>query len=490
MTCKTSYVTATDNPSAAAVPEETGTSGAGHLSVAELPPAQRTGLIVGLCIGVLAVAFEMFAITAAMPTIAPQVEGMTVRYAWAFTMFVIGQAFSIIVVGRLVDRLGAFKPLAAGLVFFGIGLALAGSSSYWFTFLTARVVQGLGGGALTIAVMVVIAEVFSDTQRSMMVTIFSFCYLLPAFVGPPAAAFIAVNLGWRWVFWLIIPLLVGAAIVGYRPVHRLYRGRQIRGASQNDIPIWAALAGTGGIALLQGAGQDIAWQSIGLAVGGLVAVGIAMPRLMPHGFWRIRPGMPALMWVRLTLAGAFFASQSFMTYLLQEDRKLDAQTASWALAIGALGWVSGTLLQSRAWLRLRRDQIMVAGAAFTAFGVGLIAVFAGWHQVPIWVAGVALLLAGFGMGLGITSTNLALMTLSPPADIGRNTSSLQVSDSLGSAFFGGIAGTIMATLQEHFHTPLPKTFGWIYAVNGVVALLALFLALRMGRVRNESSGVG
>jgi len=477
-------------------PDTENVSADGHLMVAALRPWERVGLMVSMCVGVLAVAFEMYAINSTAILIVPDLDGMS-RYAWAFTMFALGQVFSIIVVGRLVDRFGAFKPLAAGVALFMIGLTLAGSAHFMFTFLAARAVQGLGGGALNIALMVVVAEVYPGKQRANMMTVFAFCFLLPAFIGPGVAVSIAVHLGWRLVFWLIIPLMAVAAVVGFWPVFQLYRRRVTQAPRADDAPVWAAVAGIVGLAIIQGVSQRLGgeigsaldWRVITLAIVGVAAVGAAMPRLMPPGFWRFRAGMASLMWVRLTLAGAFFASSSFLTLMLTQDRGIGQERAGWALAFGALGWTLGTLLQSRSWVKMRRDHIIVVGAATTTAAIATMAVFAGWAAVPLGVAIVALVVAGFGMGLGVASTSLALMTLSPPESIGRNTSSLQVADGVGSAFVAGVGGTIMAALP--MARGLAITFGWIFAVNAFVALLALLLTLtRLGRVHNEASGVG
>jgi len=452
--------------------------------------------MVSVCAGVLAVAFEMYAINSTMILIGPALNGMT-QYAWAFTMFALGQVFSIIVVGRLVDRFGAFKPLAAGVALFMVGLTLAGSAHFMITFLAARAVQGLGGGALNIALMVVVAEVYPSKQRANMMTVFAFCFLLPAFVGPGVAVFIAVHLGWRLVFLLIIPIMAVAAVAGFWPVFQLYRHRVTQAPRKDDAPVWAAVAGIVGLAIIQWVSQSLSgeigraldWRVIALAVIGVAAVGLAMPRLMPPGFWRFQTGMAALMWVRLTLAGAFFASSSFLTLMLTQDRGIGTERAGWALSFGALGWTLGTLLQSRSWMRLRRDRIILIGAVTTAAAIATMAVFAGWSAVPLGVAIAALVAAGFGMGMGVASTSLALMTLSPPESIGRNTSSLQVADGVGSAFVAGIGGTIMAALP--MSRGLAITFGWIFAINAGVAALALLLTLtRMGRVHNDASGVG
>ena len=477
---------------------EASTEPGGHLSVDMLSGPARAGLMTALCIGVLGAAFEMFSITTIMPNVANEFSAMN-HFAWGFTMFIIGQVFSFIVSGRLIDRFGAFKPLAVGVGLFAFGLILAAASTHLATFLAARTVQGLGGGAMNIAVMVVIAEVFPPHRRSIMMTIFSFCYLAPAFFGGPLAAFIAnaPGLGWRWDFWMIIPFLVIAAIVGYQPVRTLYRHRAARSGTPDEAPVWAAIAGTGGMGLLQAASQsfvqlkslsDLNWTTIVFAVAGIVALGFAMHRLMPPGFWRFSTGMASLMWVRLALAGAFFACQSFVVLMLMQARGLSQQMASWAMAVGAIGWVAATILQARPELKLRRDQIITVGSSFVSFAILFIAAMAAWPRIPLGFGVVIMIVAGFGMGLSSASTSLAVMTMSPSDAIGHNTSALQVADGLGSAFFAGLSGIIMPVLTAR--VSVHATFGWMYAVNGVVALASMVLSLRLGRVRNESSGVG
>jgi len=457
----------------------------------------QNGGKVALCTGVVGAAFEMFSIVVVMPVVAGDIDPEFDWYVWPFTMFLVGQVFAIIVSGRLIDRFGAFKPLAAGLGVFAFGLAIAGWSSTMGVFLVARAVQGLGGGALSIAVMVVLAEIYPEQRRSWMMTIFSFCYLGPAFVGPFLAANIAQLFGWRFVFLGIIPFLIIAAVVGAKPLYQLYKRRPSRGGSPNEVPMWAAVAGTVGLTCLQAAIRDIEnfdWKMTPLAVAGVLAVGVALRKMMPTGFWRFQPGMPSLMWVRLTLAGAFYASYSLLTLLLTEDRGYSLEMASLAPAIGALGWASGTVLQSRPWLRLRRDQIILIGCIFETVSMAVMAVFAVLKPAPddtdylFILAAFALVGAGFGMGLASASTSLALMTLSPPEAIGRNTSNLQVADGLGGAFFTAVAGVLLVSLISRISTA--HTFGWIYGINAAVALASVLLAIRLGRVRNESSGWG
>jgi hypothetical protein len=90
------------------------------------------------------------------------------------------------------------------------------------------------------------------------------------------------------------------------------------------------------------------------------------------------------------------------------------------------------------------------------------------------------------MGLQNPSTSLAVMQLSVEDELGRNTSSLQVGESLGSSLFTGLAGAWFA----HFHLTgdLERTFGGLMAMMTVVGLVAVLMAVRIGPVRNYSSG--
>ena len=92
------------------------------------------------------------------------------------------------------------------------------------------------------------------------------------------------------------------------------------------------------------------------------------------------------------------------------------------------------------------------------------------------------------MGLQNPSTSLAVMQLSDEAELGRNTSSLQVGEGLGNALVTGLAGTIFAGLLNTVSAAF--TFGPIYALCTAASILSLLAALRIGPVRNESSGVG
>ena len=94
------------------------------------PPAvSKRRLTIGLCVNVVAIAFETIAVATAMPVAARELDGLP-YYAWSFSLFLIGMLFSTVVAGRLSDRIGPAKPMLAGLGIFLIGLVVAGTADH------------------------------------------------------------------------------------------------------------------------------------------------------------------------------------------------------------------------------------------------------------------------------------------------------------------------------------------------------------------------
>jgi Kef-type K+ transport system membrane component KefB len=115
-----------------------------------------------------------------------------------------------------------------------------------------------------------------------------------------------------------------------------------------------------------------------------------------------------------------------------------------------------------------------------------LAIVASTALVPaIWfgVVGLGWIFAGLGMGLAISSTSVAVMSLSAEGEQGRNASSLNLFDALGSGIFVGLAGTIFAAL--HPSGDLPLTFGILLVSMAVVAGLSVLASLRIGVIRPD-----
>jgi len=444
----------------------------------------RRGFVVGILLCVVATAFEAMAVLTAMPAAAKDLGGHD-YYAWTFTGFVIAQTFAIVAAGLACDRFGPVRPLMIGFGLFTVGVVLAAMSPTMPLLIGARVVQGLGGGTMNLAIMVLVGLVFDGHERAVMMTGFSFAWMAPSFVGPPVAAWLSENLSWHWVFWSVLPLLAVSGALSARPLLRL----PLPDLAPADVQTRRFLASAGmvsiGAALVQWAGQHIELLSLLWLAMGLVLLWFGLRPLMPAGYALAGRGLAAVINVRSALAGAFFGAQAFLPLMLTEARGLELQWAAWTMTIGSLGWTFGSWLQSRRWLRMRRDAIITAGALSLGVGLALLAIGAWLQAVPVAILLIGWIFAGLGMGLAVASTSLGVMQLSHAVELGRSTSSLQVGEALGNSLGAGLAGTLYLLAAG----VLPTALGFAPMLTAMagVAVLGTLASRRIGELANHSA---
>lgn len=451
----------------------------------------HTALVVGLLLCVVAIAFEQIAVVTAMPAAAADLGDLDL-YAWAFTGFVISQIVAIVVAGRASDKVGPRLPMIVGFVVFAVGLVVAGSAPTMPILLLGRFVQGFGGGTMNLTVMVLVARLFDGRERAVMMTWMSMAWMLPAFIGPPIAGWLSTHLSWHWVFFSVLPLMALGGLLILSPLRRaelpVLDADPELSARGGLSPLLAAPMVAVGAASLQIAGQRLDAWSLAWLAAAVVLLGFGLPTLLPRGYRLIGTGLAANVNTRLLVTGAFFGAETFLTLMLNRSEGLDLTTAGLALTIGSIGWTLGSWLQSRPWLRLRRDQIVSVGGVATVVGLGLVATAAWFPGSLLWAVVVGWVIGGLGMGLQMSSTNLVVMELSPASELGANTSSLQVGEALGSSLVAGLAGTIFAALivVTDDGTSLGIAFGPVFTAMAGVALLGLLASLRIGPVVNHS----
>lgn len=434
-----------------------------------------TGLLVGLLLAVFAIAFQMIGVAAALPEAMRSLDAVAL-YPWAFSMTVTGMLTAILVAGRHCDRHGPLVSMGLGFGAMLLGLTAGSLATDVWMLLAARLVQGLGAGAINLTLYVVIALAFPAGRRPAVLAMLSFCWVLPAFLGPPiSAALVAVN--WRLNFAATIPLLLIAAALTWPHLKAL----QERSEPDSDAPgtvWWAVAAVAGAPALLQLAGQGLGHWSLLAAAAGLAALGLGIPKVLPPRARALRNGLGPINASRAVQTGVFYAGEAFLLLGLQNLKGLDTLQAGLALTIGSLGWSLGSWLQSR--IRLRRDHIITTGTCLVAFGMAGITVFLTWAGVPLWIGVAAWTLAGCGMGLTVSSTAVATMALSSPREQGRNSGALLVAESIGNSVMTALTGACYAVLLAE---GIPA-FGWIFLILVAASVLAIAASLRIGPVHD------
>ncbi len=436
-------------------------------------------LTIGICVGVVAIAFENIAVTTAMPKAAVDLDGLG-SYGWVFSLFVVGSLIGTVAAGASADVHGPVRPLVIGFAVFSFGLVVAAVSPSWLMLLAARSIQGLGSGYMYVGVIVLISYAYVPQARARVLTYISAAWVLPAFVGPIAAAWITTILNWHWVFWSVLPI-VGFAAIASAP--ELLKGFEIpHGRRPKPIPLWAALTAGLGCSAVQLAGTLS-------GVAFVAAWGAALVSLVASSVWILPGGNPtrglaSVMLSRGFASGAVFAGQSLYPLFLTERYGFPTMWAGGILTIGTVGWLGGSWLQSQTWFTLRRDLIIVLGCVLAAVGVGIVA-------LPAWFPGIWLgtvvfgwSVAGIGMGLCVPSGTLVVLQLSAATTQGRNTSSLIVFESVGNAAWMGVAGSLLAAARAV--DMLDAGYRGAFTFCAGAALVAAVLALRIGPVRLDS----
>lgn len=451
-------------------------------------PGDRRALTVAVFVSVVAFAFESMGVSTAMPRAAQDLDGIGV-YAWAFSLFVVGMLAATVASGRMADRVGPLRPLAAGIAAFVVGLVVAGTATTMAQLLAGRFIQGIGAGAANLALYVVVALVYPEDERATVMTWVSTAWVVPSLIGPSVAAWVTETWSWHWVFLGIIGLVAVGAVVGTRPLLAAVARLDGNDAHEQDpVPWWSGMVVAVCAVALQFAGQRAGAGQRGvlevvLLTGAVAGLLVALPRMMPPGFLRVRRGISSVVLARALTAGAFFGADAFLPLMLVETRGLSLLMAGGIVTIGSLGWFCGSWLQSRTWLHIPRHRLIIIGQLLIGFGCLGMIVIAALPQVPVGFAAVFWVPAGLGMGLSIASTTLAVMSLSTPAQQGRNSSSLQVGEALGNSVIVGVAGTIFAFL--HPGGDLELTFATILAAMGVLALAGSSVATRIGRLEQR-----
>lgn len=433
---------------------------------------------IGLVIVVTLVAFEAMAVATAMPSAVRDLQGLA-YYSWPFTAFLVASVVGIVACGDISDRIGAARPLLAGLVVFTAGLLIAGTAPLMGVFVLGRAIQGFGAGVVIVALYVVIAHAYEEAQRPRVFAAVSAAWVLPSVLGPAVSGLISEHLTWRLVFLGLPPFIVLGALLLRPALRGLAHDASPRGDARARVLL--AVAAAVGVALLQYAGQDLRRLSLALAPAGAVLLAVALPRLLPRGTLRLRRGLPAVVAFRGLLAGAFFGADAFIPFMLSEIHGFRPSFAGLPLTVSALGWTLGSWWQGRHSTD-QRHRFIRAGFAFVACAVAGMAIVAlpnvsGWVAAPVWILG------GLGMGLAMPTISVLTMKFAPPGEQGFASSALQICD----VMFGGLCIGLVGVLVLAVTGAGESLSSALVIANLLLALVALVGAVGAGRARAARS---
>lgn len=435
---------------------------------------QRLWVTVGAVALIFLGAIEALAVTTVMPIVSEALDGQAL-FAVAFAGTLATSVIGMVATGAWSDARGPRGALYVAVTLFIIGLLISGFAVTMHQFLIGRLVQGLGSGGQTVALYVVVARLYPPQLHGRIFAAFAAAWVVPSMVGPFLAGAVAEYLDWRWAFLGVAVLTA----VAFLMVAVRLRGFDLgRGEPQNKraliIRLLLAIV-VAVLAVVIGFSAELA-PKIGwpVALGAVVLIGFAVLPLLPARTLRAGPGLSSVVLMRGIVAGAFFAAEAYIPYLLMTKFGFTATWAGVALMLAALAWAGASALQGRFGERLGNHRITLI--SLSSLLVALLCVLAA-AVFDVSAAVVVLGWAFAGGGMGLLYPRLTVLTLaySNTTNQGFNSSALSISDATGSAVAIALAGLGVASLGGE-----SGAFGAVFAFCIALVAVAVVPGLRLG----------
>ncbi|MDR2565071.1 MAG: MFS transporter [Bifidobacteriaceae bacterium] len=349
------------------------------------------------------------------------------QQAWVTTAFLAGGAATIPFWGRLADTRGRPQLLAAALILFAVGTAGCGMARSMLELAAWRALQGAGGAAAWPVAQAFVHVAIPPKDRGRYVGFFTAAYVAGVAVAPlggliASAGQIAGVAGWRWLFFVQVPVIV-ANLAAVWAARRLPDQRT---AARIDMRGGALLVlGVGALALAPQFARDLSGANptvlvcMGVAFGAFGAFYLsarsAGPRsVLPLAMLRgpqFRRGLPALMLGYFATAGVAYVLPLYW----QISRGASPALAGWLIWPQILGTLAGSFAESVFMSRTGRYKLQSA-VGFGLMTVGIAAVAPLGYTAPWPLAGLAVFLYGLGVGLAFAPLEVALQRSVPPAE--------------------------------------------------------------------------
>jgi len=435
-----------------------------------------------LSIGIVALVsvfgFEGIAIGAVMPVAAAYLNAIS-NYAVAFTSFTMASLLGMTFAGLWANKIGLARVVIFAVVALALGSLVAGFAPNLAVLTLGRSIQGFAMGIDLVTMYVVIGRMYPEALRAKALGMLAAAWVVPGLIGPGLAGLLVEISSWRMTFWIVPILLIGPILLLVPELKKLpFVPSPLR--TDARLQITSALVAIGALSAFQAGASHVGrWSTYLVTAIFIVSLGVtawSTRALMPKGFLRMAPGIPAIVGMRGVIAGAFFAAEIYVPLALQEIRGTSVALSGGVLTAATITWFAGSWLQGSHKLKYSRQQILFAGVLLTSLGIALtpVAVFA-----PIGITASALLaslvwgIAAFGMGMCFPTLGVLMLDQSPDEEHARHSASLQMSDSFGVIIATAIAGSVLAfaSVQQGIES---KTFVtiWIFCVFvGLSALL-------------------
>jgi EmrB/QacA subfamily drug resistance transporter len=414
-------------------------------------PDGRTLVLIACLIATFVTAIESTIVSTTLPTIVGELGGFEL-FSWVFTIFLLAQAISIPIYGRLADMFGRKRVFFAGVGLFIIGAALCGFAWGMVPLICFRAVEGLGAGAIQPVTATILGDIYTPAERARVQGLVASVFGVSAVIGPSLGAFLILHVTWSMVFWVKIPIaLIAATMVGVF----LRETNEPRARPIDWLGSLLMLAFAGGLLLVLVQGGDftlftlVAILSVSLVAGLLLFVHerrISDP-MLPLDLWR-RNRIVVIGSLGSGAAGAMMMGISaYLPAYVQGAMGRGALMGGAVLGAMSVSWALSSILGARVMVRTSYRLVAVVGAAALFTGCTIL-ILAPASAGP-GPAAIGSFTIGAGMGWCMSVFVVAVQASVPWRERGAATSSTMFLRFLGQVIgVSGCGGVLNATIRR------------------------------------------
>ncbi|MEV2221384.1 MDR family MFS transporter [Nocardia vinacea] len=413
-----------------------------------------TGLLTGMFVAILSSTI----VANALPTIISELHAGQTAYSWVITATLLAMTVTTPIWGKLSDLVDKKLLVQISLVIFVVGSIIAGLAANAGQLIAARTIQGVGAGGMTALTQTIMAVMISPRERGRYGGYMSGLFAVGTVVGPLVGGAIVDTswLGWRWCFFIGIPI-AAVALVVLQKTMRLpmvkrqtsvdWLGALLVAAATSLLLIWISFAGD------KYAG--LSWQT-GVMIGGTV---VLVALLLLTESKTSEPIIPLYLFGNRTIAlavvgslvagVAMYAGTTFLSQYFQLARDASPTAAGLLTLPMIFGLAIVSIVSGRLISRTGRWKIvLVIGSVLMV--VGVISLGTARADTPYGLLAVYMFCVGAGVGMTMQNLVLAVQNQVRIHEIGAASATVAFMRSLGGAIGVAALGAVMANSITHY----------------------------------------
>jgi len=438
-------------------------------------------VLVVLTTGFFMILLDTTIVNVAIPSMSAGLNTTLDQILWVLNAYILVYAVLLITAGRLGDLYGQRTLFAIGLFVFTLASALCGLSQNVSELIAARILQGVGGALLTPQTLSIITSLFPPERRGAAFGVWGGVAGLATLAGPTVGGAIITYIDWRWIFFINVPIGIGALIATFVIIPDLRPGRH---HGWDVLGIILATAGLFAIVFGLIEGQRYSWGTFayGVTIPEIIIAGVALiiifivwerfqaEPLVPLSLFADR-NFAVANWIAAAISFGMLSLFLPITIYLQSVRGFSALTAGLTLAPMSVTSMIFAPFAGRMTDRIGGKYILTTGITLFTIGFATFTFVAGPDSN--WLTFLLpAIIAGAGMGMTFAPmTTVAMRNISPRV-AGAASGVLNTTRQLGAAIGSAVVG---ALLQNHLATTLHDQ-AVSHAASLPVAFRAQFIA--------------